>query len=556
MGIFNLFNKKDSKFTSSLEDIILSKKEEISQKDKTIETLSNELEEARKNIENIEVIGKDLKDSQSKLSELIQSVERMQREEAINDIEKSEIQEKYNSLLKKYDSLKELNSKKHNDTRDQTTGLKNKKYDTSIYENLIKKPIKLYSKYVSIEAVSLISNEKCRCPFICNNKDYCYTKNDLFNPTKEKRFTHTSLLLNIENISNKDIKIDNKDFMLTYLDGFIHKTYSLCSRYALLNNCYSDSQVIPANSKIKYELLSEVFGSPDTAPVLELIYKNNSGCDYHEDEDNLRIKFNESGNATEEEESYKRQFLKLHEELDKLKKEKESLQLSSEDAGGYKLSIKRRDEELMIKYEIIDEEAYIRIVSLEEEDTISVNREFNKSKANYNWVNKGEALISVKADNTFGYGLDGRTSIESPSDGIYECDNNKNIKYKGEICRIRKYSQSEKESVILELEKQDIKDTLYKKERKKMIERETLDELLSEGKVFNVYTKKDGNRTTIPMDVANAVWNRDGGKCCICGKNQNLEFDHIIPLSKGGATTFRNLQLLCKSCNAIKSDNI
>ena len=74
-----------------------------------------------------------------------------------------------------------------------------------------------------------------------------------------------------------------------------------------------------------------------------------------------------------------------------------------------------------------------------------------------------------------------------------------------------------------------------------------MDELIEEGKVFNAYTKKDGNRTTIPMDIANAVWNRDGGKCCICGSRDNLEFDHIIPISKGGATTFRNLQILCKN---------
>lgn len=121
---------------------------------------------------------------------------------------------------------------------------------------------------------------------------------------------------------------------------------------------------------------------------------------------------------------------------------------------------------------------------------------------------------------------------------------------------VRKYPQKMKNEIINELEKQEIKENVYKKERKKMIEREVLDELIEEGKVFNVYTKKDGNRTTIPMDIANAVWNRDGGKCCMCGSKENLEFDHIIPISKGGATTFRNLQILCKNCNIKKSDNI
>ena len=60
----------------------------------------------------------------------------------------------------------------------------------------------------------------------------------------------------------------------------------------------------------------------------------------------------------------------------------------------------------------------------------------------------------------------------------------------------------------------------------------------------------------ISQDVKDDVWNRDGGKCVQCGSNENLEFDHIIPHSKGGANTYRNIQLLCQSCNRQKSDNI
>ena len=166
-----------------------------------------------------------------------------------------------------------------------------------------------------------------------------------------------------------------------------------------------------------------------------------------------------------------------------------------------------------------------------------------------------DPLVTLKVDNV-GYGLNAPTIIKSPVAGIFEFNSNKIIRFDEEICRIRKYEQAEKEKVIAELEKEDIKQNIYKKERKKMIERETLDELIEEGKVFNVYTKKQGNRTTIPMDIATAVWNRDGGKCCICGSKEELEFDHIIPISKGGATSFRNLQLLCKTCNIRKSDNI
>lgn len=61
---------------------------------------------------------------------------------------------------------------------------------------------------------------------------------------------------------------------------------------------------------------------------------------------------------------------------------------------------------------------------------------------------------------------------------------------------------------------------------------------------------------SISQEVSDRVWNRDKGKCTECGSNENLEFDHIIPHAKGGANTYRNIQLLCQDCNRRKSDNI
>jgi mannosyltransferase OCH1-like enzyme len=66
----------------------------------------------------------------------------------------------------------------------------------------------------------------------------------------------------------------------------------------------------------------------------------------------------------------------------------------------------------------------------------------------------------------------------------------------------------------------------------------------------------DDNREHIPDDIKQFVWQRDKGKCVRCGKQENLEFDHIIPFSKGGSSTARNLQLLCTECNRDKSDKI
>jgi HNH endonuclease len=65
-----------------------------------------------------------------------------------------------------------------------------------------------------------------------------------------------------------------------------------------------------------------------------------------------------------------------------------------------------------------------------------------------------------------------------------------------------------------------------------------------------------GVRVPIPDDVQILVWNRDGGKCVKCGTQELLEFDHIIPLSKGGSNSARNIQLLCQNCNRTKQNKI
>jgi Holliday junction resolvasome RuvABC ATP-dependent DNA helicase subunit len=63
-------------------------------------------------------------------------------------------------------------------------------------------------------------------------------------------------------------------------------------------------------------------------------------------------------------------------------------------------------------------------------------------------------------------------------------------------------------------------------------------------------------RMPIPDDVKMFVWQRDQGRCVKCGSQENLEYDHIIPVSKGGSNTVRNIQLLCEKCNRQKSFNI
>lgn len=64
------------------------------------------------------------------------------------------------------------------------------------------------------------------------------------------------------------------------------------------------------------------------------------------------------------------------------------------------------------------------------------------------------------------------------------------------------------------------------------------------------------SRTAIPDDVKLLVWQRDQGRCVKCGSNVELQFDHVIPVSLGGASTPENLQILCGTCNRAKSNSI
>ncbi|MFT3890452.1 MAG: HNH endonuclease signature motif containing protein [Anaerolineales bacterium] len=102
------------------------------------------------------------------------------------------------------------------------------------------------------------------------------------------------------------------------------------------------------------------------------------------------------------------------------------------------------------------------------------------------------------------------------------------------------YSRDEQKMLILEY---------ADKERKKF------------EKLKNKFSSKDSEkiiyeRNRIPEDVRIAVWRRDQGKCAKCGSRENLEYDHIVPVSKGGGNTARNIELLCQTCNRAKGDRI
>lgn len=52
------------------------------------------------------------------------------------------------------------------------------------------------------------------------------------------------------------------------------------------------------------------------------------------------------------------------------------------------------------------------------------------------------------------------------------------------------------------------------------------------------------------------VFLRDRFQCQYCGAHEDLTFDHVVPRSKGGRTTWDNVVTACARCNLKKSDKL
>lgn len=64
-----------------------------------------------------------------------------------------------------------------------------------------------------------------------------------------------------------------------------------------------------------------------------------------------------------------------------------------------------------------------------------------------------------------------------------------------------------------------------------------------------VKARSDDDYAHISYDTRLFVWKRDGGACRHCGATTNLQFDHVIPRSRGGSGAATNVELLCGECN-------
>ena len=66
-----------------------------------------------------------------------------------------------------------------------------------------------------------------------------------------------------------------------------------------------------------------------------------------------------------------------------------------------------------------------------------------------------------------------------------------------------------------------------------------------------VKVPRDAHRRKI---TRRAVFARDSWTCQYCGSRSNLTVDHVIPRSKGGASSWENIVASCAPCNRRKGD--
>jgi hypothetical protein len=70
-----------------------------------------------------------------------------------------------------------------------------------------------------------------------------------------------------------------------------------------------------------------------------------------------------------------------------------------------------------------------------------------------------------------------------------------------------------------------------------------------------------GTRRAIPAHVRRKVYERDGRSCAFideasnrCGSTNHLEFDHVVPVARGGRSTAENLRLVCRAHNQYEAE--
>lgn len=60
----------------------------------------------------------------------------------------------------------------------------------------------------------------------------------------------------------------------------------------------------------------------------------------------------------------------------------------------------------------------------------------------------------------------------------------------------------------------------------------------------------------VSAETRAAILARDNSQCVACGATNDIEIDHIVPISRGGTGDPSNLQAMCRSCNRRKRSTL
>lgn len=85
---------------------------------------------------------------------------------------------------------------------------------------------------------------------------------------------------------------------------------------------------------------------------------------------------------------------------------------------------------------------------------------------------------------------------------------------------------------------------------------EKFQQILAEAGLYKEEEPDPPRRKSLRLSVRRKVMERDKYRCLKCGTHKDLQVDHIVPVTKGGADDIDNLQTLCRKCNYEKMTSI
>jgi len=76
--------------------------------------------------------------------------------------------------------------------------------------------------------------------------------------------------------------------------------------------------------------------------------------------------------------------------------------------------------------------------------------------------------------------------------------------------------------------------------------------------IASASSRRNARKKGLVCDLTTVQWRlileMYGNRCAYCGSEENIQQEHVIPVSRGGGTTMDNIVPACKKCNMSKKD--